>query len=59
MFEMPLNEKTVTLKLKRIDVCDLILAMSSLANDVGSDKWKLLHDKLRQILDDFDKGASK
>ena len=49
MFEMPLNGKTVTLKLKRIDVCDLILAMSSLVNDVGSDKWKLLHDKLKQI----------
>lgn len=59
MFDLPLNEKTVTLKLKRIDVCDLLLATTALSNDVDAEKWKLLHDKLRQILDDFDKGASK
>lgn len=59
MFDLPLNEKTVTLKLKRIDVCNLLLATNALADEVDAEKWKSLHDKLRQILDDFDKGASK
>lgn len=59
MFGLPLNEKTVTLKLKRIDVCNLILATNALADDVDAEKWKLLHDKLRQILDDFDKRVEK
>ena len=51
----PLNQKIVTLKLKRIDVCDLLLATTALFNDVGAEKWNLLHDKLEQVLDDFDK----
>lgn len=51
----PLNQKIVTLKLKRIDVCDLLLATTALSNDVGAEKWKLLHNKLEQVLDDFDK----
>lgn len=56
MFETPLNYKTVTLKLKRIEICDLLLATlaaKQLAND-GGKKWEELHDKLKTILDDFD-----
>ena len=49
------NEKTVTLKLKRIDVCDLLLATGLIANGSDATKWAKLHDKLKQILDDFDK----
>lgn len=55
----PLNQKTVTLKLKRIDVCDLLLATTALFNDVGAEKWNLLHDKLEQVLDDFDNANLK
>lgn len=48
------NEKTVTLKLKRIDVCNLILATTSLKHETKAEKWELLHDKLKEILDEFD-----
>lgn len=63
MFETPLNQKTVTLKLKRIEICDLLLActsVSSALHDEGhsAEKWDALHDKLSQILADFDKAQS-
>ena len=50
----PHNEKTVTLKIKRIELCDLLLATTSLSHSTEAKKWKILHDKLKQILDDFD-----
>ena len=50
----PHNYKTVTLKLDRIDVCNLLLATTSLKHETKAEKWGLLHDKLKQILDDFD-----
>lgn len=54
---MMLNEKTVTVKIKRIQLCDLLLACSVLdkASDKGTKKWRELHDQLKEILDDFDK----
>ena len=60
MFETPLNQKTVTCKLKRIEVCDLLIACTAISSAVKEDgetgqKWDNLHDKLKQILDDFDK----
>ena len=60
MFEVPLNQKTVTCKLRRIEVCDLMIActaISSAEKDAGQagKKWDDLHDRLKQILDDFDK----
>lgn len=56
MFETPLNMKTVTLKLKRIEVCDLMLACAVIMDSDGvGNKWGDLHDKLKDILDDFDK----
>ena len=48
------NEKTVTLKLKRTEVCDLLLATGIIANGSDATKWDLLHSKLKEILDDFD-----
>lgn len=53
---MMLNEMTMNLKLTRIDVCDLLLACTAAqfsAND-GGQKWKDLHDKLREQLHAFD-----
>ena len=52
--ETMLNEKTVTMKLKRIEVCDLLLATGLIANETDGTRWDKLHAKLKQILDDFD-----
>lgn len=56
MFNTPLNEKTVTVKIKRIELCDLLLACTALDNatDEETKKWAKLHDRLKEILDDFD-----
>lgn len=56
MFKTPLNEKTVTVKMKRIDLCNLMLACTVLddATDENTTKWAKLHDQLKEILDDFD-----
>lgn len=56
----PLNQRTVTLKLKRIDVCNLMLATTALSEGENREHWRVLHDKLKEILDDFDaKNADK
>lgn len=60
MFETPINEKTVTIKLKRRYVTDLLLAClrcAEAAKDGGDSgtKWDYLHDTLREQLDAFDK----
>lgn len=54
---MDYNYKSVDLCLTRIDICDLLLACcaaSERAND-GGKKWDRLHEKLKDILNDFDK----
>ena len=48
------NNKTITLKLKRIEVCDLLLACTAVADEGYGEKWNALHDKLKNILDEFD-----
>lgn len=56
MFSTPLNGRTVTVKMKRIDLCDLKLACTILDNATSENttKWSKLHDQLKEILDDFD-----
>lgn len=56
MFTKSLNEKTVTIKITRIELCDLLLACTALDNvtDENTKKWAKLHDKLEEILEDFD-----
>lgn len=53
---MTLNKKTVTLKLNRIDICDLIIACTALNYATPEDvqKWANLHEKLKTILNEFD-----
>lgn len=51
---MTYNQRTVTLKLARIDVCDLLLACTAIACESDAYKWEVLHDKLLTILEDFD-----
>ena len=50
----PHNYKTVTMKLARIELCDLLLATTALKHETKATKWHYLHDKLKAILDDFD-----
>lgn len=52
----PLNQKTVTVKMKRIELCDLLIACTALDEETNADnrKWAKLHDKLKAVLDEFD-----
>lgn len=54
-----LNERTVTMKLKRIELCDLLLATTVLTqSNPDAQKWEQLHGKLKEILDAFDAAQS-
>lgn len=48
------NNMTVNMKLKRIDICDLLIACTIVAEESEARKWVELHDKLEAILGDFD-----
>lgn len=52
-----LNDQTVTLEIKRIDLCNLLLACTHLdiETDENTKKWRRLHDELKEVLDAFDK----
>lgn len=56
MTNTPMNQRTVNVKIKRIELCDLLIACTALDNaaEADSTKWGNLHDKLKEILDDFD-----
>lgn len=59
MFKTPLNQRTVTLKLKRRDVVDLLVACaacgeSALKGGETCRKWDYLHAVLQQQLIAFD-----
>ena len=59
MYETTLNQKTVRLTLKRIEVCDLLLACTAVSASLREEgqtakKWDDLHDKLSAILKEFD-----
>ena len=54
MLKTPLNQKTVTLKLKRIEVCNLMMACTELSQGENREHWRALHDKLKAILTEFD-----
>ena len=47
---------TVKANLKRIEICDLLIACRVVdeATDKDNTKWAELHDKLKAILDEFD-----
>lgn len=51
-----MNDFKTTLQLRRIDICDLMLAClaaKELANDDGK-KWIRLHDELKRQLNELD-----
>lgn len=50
------NNFKTTIEVKRIDICDLMLAClaaQEAANDGGA-KWQRLHDELKRQLDELD-----
>ena len=54
------NEKIVNVKITRHELCDLMLACTGLHYDENGNemperkKWKVLHDKLRDQLNEWD-----
>lgn len=51
------NQFKTHISLRRIDVCDLLIActaMKELSND-GGDKWEKLHNMLKVQLDELDR----
>lgn len=51
---MTYNQKKVQMELQRIDICDLLIACTATFQETGADKWIDLHQKLSDILADFD-----
>lgn len=51
---MTLNETTMNLNLRRIDVCNILLALTLVGNNTEAKKWKQLHDKIKVMLDEHD-----
>lgn len=52
-----MNEPDVTLTVKRNELCDLMLACTCarFSSNDGGKKWAELHNKLEEILEQFDK----
>lgn len=50
------NEFETTIKLKRIDICDLLIACTNAQQTAmdGGAKWQRLHDELKRQLDELD-----
>ena len=51
---MTYNQKAIKAELRRIDICDLLIACTVLEQETDAKKWGDLHDKLSNILADFD-----
>ena len=54
---MTYNQRTMTVKLNRIEVVDLLIACNFVIDDLGEEdakKWKELQDKIEKQLDAFD-----
>lgn len=53
---MSLNARTVTVKIKRGELCDLLMACTAIDCNTEEEntKWADLHDKLKKIIDEFD-----
>lgn len=60
MDNLMLNDRTVTVTMKRIDLCNLLKACSSIEylmrqSGEKATKWRALHEHLRDALETFDK----
>ncbi len=47
---MPHNQRTITLKLTRIEVIDLMIACTAVSEASCAEKWDKLHDKLEEYV---------
>lgn len=43
------------IELNRNEVCDIMLALTATHQISDAEKWKRLHDKVKTMLDDYDK----
>ena len=51
-----LNQKMISMELQRGDLCDMALALMLISQATpDAKKWKVLHDKIKNVLHDFDK----
>lgn len=48
------NELEVSVVLQRIDLCDILIALTFTAQHSDAQKWSVLHDKVNDLLRDFD-----
>lgn len=48
------NERIVNVKVSRIELCDIMLALTMLSCESDVEKWDKLHEKLRKQLEHFD-----
>ncbi len=48
------NERTVTVRITRLELLDLMLACAVIAEETDAGKWMSLHGKLSEILNKFD-----
>lgn len=60
----PTNAKPVTVTMKRIDLCDLMLSCTINAQRLEAEghtakKWRRLHEQLKAALDSFDAGQGE
>lgn len=51
---MTCNQRTINVKLERIEICDLLIACTMLEQETDAKKWGDLHDKLMATLEAFD-----
>ncbi len=53
------NHRTMTMKLSRHEVCDLLIALAAAKDASNAKRWEELHDRIRSMLADFDKEIDK
>ena len=56
---MNYNSKTVNVQISRLELCDILIATTSIANSLKANghtahKWETLHEKLKEQLTAFD-----
>lgn len=48
------NARIVDVKVSRIELCDIMIALTMTSNESDAEKWDKLHEKLRKQLEHFD-----
>ena len=59
MFVKMRNHRTMTLKLSRLEACDLLIAVAFLTGGQEAPKWIELYNKILDQIDKFDKELDK